>query len=227
MASRCGAKQGRSQISVTSQCATLAPAPMRQFGRMAREEAVRRRAAPLRIGGREVFRRCNRPRRWRRGWRRSANAIPASASEWPSRHVVMRDLFHAAEGRHESPDAKRCASKPMPVRYSVVVPSRRSAVAKSSRRGDLHVGVFARNADDLQACELGHGHVVGEPAMGEVAMRFDDFLEWESLRRLRAHQPVTRDRAPCPSVFAFQRIGHRQHWDRRVGVGKSLRSRGR
>ena len=80
-------------------------------------------------------------------------------------------------------------------------------------RGDLQISLFAGDRFDLQSGKLRHRHVIGHAFMAEFAMRGEDGIEPEALRRLRAQQAVARNGFPAATAFALQCVGNGQEWN--------------
>ena len=119
---------------------------------------------------------------------------PTSASEWPSSAWEWGTL--TPHSQTWSPGAKRCTSKPCPVRTS----GRRGRVTGHGqvlRCRQLAIGFAAFHQRHRQTGPFGNGGVVGEVRLAgsrRGLVRGQDFREAEALRRLCAPEAGPRRR---------------------------------
>ncbi len=150
---------------------------------------------------------------------------PTSASECPSRRWVW--AIFTPHSHTWSPSAKRCTSKPVPLRGSSSGGRRRQqALGKLDVgcRRQLHVAPAAGDEAHRQARPFRQSGIVGEigaPGGCGTAVGFEDDIVAKRLRCLRPPQAgaVHGPRDGAVGRFLFQRVADRFGGD---GAGRSV-----
>ncbi len=141
---------------------------------------------------------------------------PTSASECPSRPWVCAIL--TPHSQTWSPAAKRCTSKPWPVRTSAGPASGVLNHGQVLRRRELAVGFAAVDQRHRQPGPFGDGRVVGQivaAGRGRGFVGGQNVREAKALRGLRPPKPGTPDGRgnASPGIRPLQGVGKRDRGD--------------